>query len=335
MTDDDDKKTKGPQRQAKTTKRFFIPALGTISFSTSRKKRREIIALFFISLYFYLPAAILIWVWLFYTFFISNSMLLKGLHVLYLTYSFVWHRNTPKDGSSSTYLRNVRWIWSHACDYFPITLIKTAELDPNKSYVMGYHPHGIISVGALGAFGTDAARTKSLVKDKQNNDDGDNDKDDGVVTRGFSSLYPGIDRRLVTLPVQFNTPFLRDYVMSLSGCDSSPETFQKVLRRNGGKGNALVVVVGGASESMLVKPGTMDLVLKTRRGFVREAIKANASLVPILAFGENDLYHVIDTEKYHWIHTIQSFVKQMTGVGTLFCLYLFVNICKLARRNSL
>ena len=36
----------------------------------------------------------------------------------------------------------------------------------------------------------------------------------------------------------------------------------------------------------------MHLVLERRKGFVREAIAAGASLVPVLAYGENDLYHV-------------------------------------------
>ena len=48
----------------------------------------------------------------------------------------------------------------------------------------------------------------------------------------------------------------------------------------------MVVVVGGAAESMLAHEGHIELVLKHRRGFVREAIMADASLVPVLGFGE-------------------------------------------------
>ena len=40
----------------------------------------------------------------------------------------------------------------------------------------------------------------------------------------------------------------------------------------------------------------MHLVLEKRKGFVREAIAAGACLVPVLAFGENDLYHTIHLE---------------------------------------
>ena len=36
-----------------------------------------------------------------------------------------------------------------------MTLKKTAELDPSKSYVFGFHPHGIISMSAFVAFATE------------------------------------------------------------------------------------------------------------------------------------------------------------------------------------
>ncbi len=37
-----------------------------------------------------------------------------------------------------------------------------------------------------------------------------------------------------------------------------------------------------------LQPGTLDLVLLKRKGFVRVALEGGASLVPVLAFGENE-----------------------------------------------
>ena len=37
--------------------------------------------------------------------------------------------------------------WRHFAAYFPMSLTRTAPLDPKGNYVFGYHPHGIISVG--------------------------------------------------------------------------------------------------------------------------------------------------------------------------------------------
>ncbi|AWO97414.1 putative 2-acylglycerol O-acyltransferase 1-like isoform 2 [Scophthalmus maximus] len=36
-------------------------------------------------------------------------------------------------------------IWDYFRDYFPIRLIKTADLDPKKNYIFGFHPHGLVS----------------------------------------------------------------------------------------------------------------------------------------------------------------------------------------------
>ena len=244
---------------------------------------------------------------------------------MYLGYIFMVDKSA-ESGSYWPWLRS--WtFWNNACDYFPLHLVKTAELDPNRSYVLGYHPHGIISVGAMGAFATDGAVTVDLTsrtgKDGNDDENEDDDDDDDMLQaadaagpRGFSSLFPGIDRRLVTLPINFTTPFLREYILGMGCCDSNRTSFRTILRRNGGKGNAMVVVVGGAAESMLVKPGSMELVLDKRHGFVREAIISNACLVPVLAFGETDLYHVIEEDDINgWVRTVQEWVRTTTGVA--------------------
>jgi len=305
------------EKQGSTT--FQIPGLGEVSLASSEKRRRETVAAYFLSLYFMIPATFLVWITSFYLLFFCKIMAVKVLLVGYFTFAFVIDKS-PKTGSRLTFLRsNANWVWSHACDYFPITLVKTAELDPKKSYVMGYHPHGVISVGAMCSFATDGAQTRSVVKKetggfffKKKEATPSGEEKNNV--RGFSSLFPGIDRRLVTLPTNFQTPILREYILSMGCCDSSKETFRNVLSRNNGEGNALVVVVGGAAESMLVQPGTMDLLLKTRRGFVREAIIANASLVPVIAFGETDLYQVFEPGS-HWVRSFQERVKSFTGVA--------------------
>ena len=49
-----------------------------------------------------------------------------------------------------------RWkLWKHKANFYPVHLIKTAEIDPNKNYIMGYHPHGILCSGAFCHFATE------------------------------------------------------------------------------------------------------------------------------------------------------------------------------------
>lgn len=56
-----------------------------------------------------------------------------------------------------------------------------------------------------------------------------------------------------------------------------------------GPGSALTIVVGGAAESLSARPGTADLTLKRRMGFIKLAMRQGADLVPVFSFGENDV----------------------------------------------
>lgn len=280
---------------------FSTPVLGNVSIGASWKVRRQTLAMFTCSLYFIIPMNAFCWVLtisLVYT-----SRITAVLIACYLGFIFFMDKSHT-NGARYPFLRAFKSWWSDACDYLPLLLVKTASLDPEKRYVLGYHPHGIISVGAFCAFATDGARTLSLVPNETSKAHREH------PTRGFSSLFPGIDRRIVTLPQNFMTPFLREYFLFMGAVDSDKATFRNVLSR---KSTALIVVVGGAAESMIVKNHAIDLVLEKRRGFVREAIRANACLVPVIGFGESDLYQVFETDETQWIARLQRFVKRTTG----------------------
>ncbi len=281
---------------------------------------------------------------------ILASCLLVWIYLLYC----VFVDTSPTSGIRTPWVRNrfQDW-WKHACDFLPVVLVKTADLpafhtatkdgtttvETPARYLMGYHPHGIIAVGAFCAFATDGARVLDLSNNKNKHDnsiglndsgilknsttttssrrrattttmgmplrpsslsllDDDDDNEQsvhslassfaslGIPRRGFSSLFPGLDRRIVTLPVNFKTPFLREYLLAMGAVTSERATFRTYLNPSHSNPRAMVVVVGGAAESMLAHEGHIELVLKHRRGFVREAILANASLVPVLGFGE-------------------------------------------------
>jgi 2-acylglycerol O-acyltransferase 2/2-acylglycerol O-acyltransferase 1 len=43
------------------------------------------------------------------------------------------------------------------------------------------------------------------------------------------------------------------------------------------------------------------------------AIRTGADLVPVLAFGENDVYDQLDTESHPYVHKFQMLVKKVMG----------------------
>ncbi|KAF4965906.1 hypothetical protein FSARC_6342 [Fusarium sarcochroum] len=184
----------------------------------------------------------------------------------------------------SEWVRSLR-LWKLFTGYFPMKLHKTHDLPTDRKYIFGYHPHGIISHGAFAAFGTNAL--------------------------GFKELFPGITNTLLTLDSNFRLPFYRDWIM-LHGLQSvSKESIWNLLNKGGpnnnGQGRAVTIVVGGARESLEAQPGSLRLILKSRKGFVKMALRAGADLVPVIGFGENDLYDQLSPKTHPLVHKIQMF----------------------------
>ncbi|OWB64304.1 hypothetical protein B5S31_g5390 [[Candida] boidinii] len=283
---------------------------------------------------------------LFLFFQVSSIILLPGLFVLLWTFPPFWplliiyllffyfNDKSPSNGKSSQrvsmFIKNSP-ILKNFTNYFPITLIKSFELKPtftnieidsqnfkfpfnylpyffsnllfnlkliNKinykikkdvrtgpRYIFGYHPHGVIGMGAIGAFASEGAN--------------------------FSKIFPGIKIFLLTIINNFQIPFYRDYLMSISVSSVSKKNIIALMKQD----LSVVIVVGGAAESLLSKPGNNDIILKKRKGFIKVALelcnKSNSinskddlikfnkdndiCVVPVYGFGETSVYDVYDT----------------------------------------
>ena len=165
---------------------------------------------------------------------------------LYIGWAFILNSRTPSRGGRSFQLARRCKMWKYYCDYFPIRLIKTAELDPKENYIFGYHPHGIIGLGALGNFCGEGT--------------------------GFSEKFPGIYPHLLTLTVNFKFPFSREYCMAMGVCSVDKDSIEYILTKMG-PGHSAAIVIGGAAESLEARPGNFKLTLKDRKGFVKLALR--------------------------------------------------------------
>lgn len=105
--------------------------------------------------------------------------------------------------------------------------------------------------------------------------------------------------------------------MAMGLASVSRESCENLLSTGGadgeGMGRAITIVIGGAQESLDARPGSLRLVLKRRKGFVKLAIRTGADLVPVLGFGENELYEQVDSEQHPLIHKFQLLVKKTMG----------------------
>lgn len=97
-------------------------------------------------------------------------------------------------------------------------------------------------------------------------------------------------------------PVTREIVLSVGICSVSPSALITLLtqsndpddktNRDGYTANAVGLVVGGEQEQRYMYPDTYRCFLKTRKGFVKIALKTGASLVSAISFGENNLYKI-------------------------------------------
>ena len=228
--------------------------------------------------------------------------------IAYLTWMFFFQRYSRKGGLKQQWFRRLRWwTWfagknkiflsdiyfliSYILDYFPVHLHKTCDLSADRPYIFGYHPHGIISLGAFCNFATEAT--------------------------GFEEKFPGINLRLLTLKINFRIPFYGIYLSLLGICDASKESCNYILEQ--GNGNSILLVLGGAKESLDARPSSeYILTLKNRKGFVKVGLANGASLVPVFSFGENDLYDQITNPRGSRLRQIQVKIQQRLGYATPF-----------------
>ncbi|XP_035522626.1 2-acylglycerol O-acyltransferase 3b [Morone saxatilis] len=201
-----------------------------------------------------------------------------------------WH--TPeRGGRRTTFVRKWR-VWEHFRDFFPVKLVKTAELNPNKNYILGCHPHGIMSAGAFTCFSTESC--------------------------GFTEVFPGVRSSLAILGGLFRIPLFREYIISAGLYPVSKPSLAHLLSKRG-KGNAVVIVIGGAAESLASSPGLNTVVMRQRKGFVRVALEFGADLVPVYSFGENELFQQVIFSDGSLGRRLQDLFKKIMGFAP--CLF--------------
>ncbi|KAF3318281.1 diacylglycerol O-acyltransferase 1, variant 4 [Orbilia oligospora] len=249
----------------------------------------------------------------------------------------------PPSNFLSPIIRNKRF-WSYFCTYFPMRLHRSVELSPEENYIFGFHPHGIISHGAWGSFVTKTTGWDELFPGISNTlltlesnfrlpfyREYLIGMGLGSVSRksceGLLGGVPGeVSEADVHLTIWDRAPKVfrkrKGFVSGSATPLTASTTVMNGTQPNGRivldgekpamkKGQGITIVIGGAQESLFAKPGNMTL--KMRKGFLRVAVRTGAHLVPVLSFGENDLFDQLIPEKTSWVHKFQILVKKVFG----------------------
>lgn len=95
--------------------------------------------------------------------------------------------------------------------------------------------------------------------------------------------FPGIRPKIATLDMNFYIPFMREVCRYLGLVSCSKESLTHYLtksndskhkeNKDGFTSNAVLLLVGGAQESLNARPRNYAIQLKNRKGFVKIAIR--------------------------------------------------------------
>jgi len=178
-------------------------------------------------------------------------------------------------------------IWALSQAYFPARLVRTTPpIDPNKKYVFGWHPHGILILSRIHVYG-------------------------GV----WETLFPGVDIRVLGASPMFKAPGCREICLWMGAVDAGRRTAERVLKA----GKSVVVYPGGSREIFDTDPNSSETRchLTKRKGFVRLALKHGAELVPVFVFGEKKCYRRLNVPVWlrDWLLRRLKIRSSCSGAG--------------------
>jgi 2-acylglycerol O-acyltransferase 2 len=140
-----------------------------------------------------------------------------------------------------------------------VTVIRESPLDPDRNYLFAHSPHGILFFGML------ALHVLQPV------------------------VLPNHPLAPCGIPFLFKFPVYRQVLLGNSAIPSTKRDMVTALDA----GQNVILVPGGMPEmySAFPAPAPLQLHLRRRTAMVRLAIDTGAPLVPVLCFGETELYH--------------------------------------------
>jgi hypothetical protein len=159
-------------------------------------------------------------------------------------------------------------LWWPIQRYLKVEVVRTAALDPQKQYIFGVHPHGILILSRPSVYGS-----------------------------VWETLFPGIELRVLGASPMFWIPGCREVCLWLESINADKQVAVKALKtpipksqHNQSGKLSLMVYPGGSKEIFTSDGNSKENILVARKGFVKLAIETGCNLVPGFVFGEKWKY---------------------------------------------
>jgi hypothetical protein len=209
--------------------------------------------------------------------FLTGWFYILPLIVLSLSWWAIAHGSTKASALLMVFLSSAFWptggYWGAFCrsryfvilhDYFSYHKYVTSDFETNKNYLWVEAPHGVVPMGTI-LLGTlfDESRDE------------------------YERLAKGSPRGIAA-SVVFRLPWMRHLYSWLGATPATKRSFKKTVERVG----SCSVIPGGIAEMFMLDDDNERIFLRKRFGFVKVALEAGASLVPIYHFGASRVLSV-------------------------------------------
>ncbi|GMF26019.1 unnamed protein product [Phytophthora fragariaefolia] len=142
--------------------------------------------------------------------------------------------------------------------YFSGTIIRMAPLDPEKQYVMSFHPHGIMPISVMWL----------------------------QFTEQWRKLFPNFYAHILTASILHQIPLARDVLHFYGSREVTRQAFAYTLKQK----ESVLLVPGGQAEMLMQQSAKNEVRVYTHhKGFIRLAIEHGVPLVPVLSFKEGEM----------------------------------------------
>lgn len=106
----------------------------------------------------------------------------------------------------------------------------------------------------------------------------------------------------------FRIPLVRELCEYFGAIEAEEGEISEILKQ----GESVAILAGGIREISATTPGQMKLFLKKRKGFARIAKDLGIPIVPVLTFGENELFPPLEG---FWTEKVQSYLRAWVGIS--------------------
>ena len=127
----------------------------------------------------------------------------------------------------------------------------------------------------------------------------------GLRLTGWPTTHPV---RIAIHSLFFSIPIVREIAEAHNAIEATEAEIEAALRA----GFSVVLLTGGVREIHETCAGRMRIVLKRRSGFLRIAQRVGVPIVPVLSFGENELFPPV---RGAWMDRIQDYLRRWVHVG--------------------